>query len=93
MTYDEFQRHIGKAGLRLHEFASLMDMSPVSISNYRKRGDVPRHLSMIAVLLGEMAERGIDFRSILEQFDRAPKKPRGSGGGKFGGDKQVDLDL
>lgn len=93
MTYDEFQRHIGKAGLKLHEFASMMDMSRVSLSNYRKKGDVPRHLSMIAVLIGEMAERGIDFQAILTQFDNSPKKPRGSGTGRFCGDKQENLDI
>ncbi len=86
MNYDEFQRHIGKAGLKLHEFASLMDMSHISISNYRKKGEVPRHLAMIATLLGEMAERGIDYREVLSKIDSSPKKPRGAGVGKFGGD-------
>jgi transcriptional regulator with XRE-family HTH domain len=88
MTYEEFQRHIGKAGLKLVEFASLMDLSPVTISNYRKGGSVPRHLSTIAVLLGEMAERGIDFRAIFAANDIAPKKARRLGSRKFGGYKQ-----
>jgi hypothetical protein len=87
MNYDEFQRHIGKAGLKLHEFATLMDMSHVSVSNYRKKGEVPRHLAMIAALVGEMAERGIDYREILSKIDISPKKPREPGSGKFGGGK------
>jgi hypothetical protein len=87
MNYDEFQRHIGKAGLKLHEFASLMDMSHVSVSNYRKRGEVPRHLAMVAALLGEMADRGIDFREIISRIDFVPKKEREAGAGRFGGDK------
>ena len=70
MTYDEFQRHIGKAGLRLNEFARLMRMNPVSISNKKTRG-VPHHLAVVAVLLGEMAERGIDFRGMLSKIDPA----------------------
>ena len=69
MTYDELQRHIGKAGLRSNEFARLLGMNPISISNMRKRGEVSRHLAVVAVLLGEMAERGIDFRSMLSQID------------------------
>ena len=93
MTYDEFQRHIGKAGLKLHEFASLMNMSHVSISNYRKKGDVPRHLSIIAVLIAEMVEQGIDYRTILSRVDMTPKKPRTLVAGRFGGNKQVNLDL
>lgn len=64
MNYDEFQRNIGKAGLKLYEFAHLMEMNPTSVTNKRSRG-VPRHLAIIAVLLGEMADRGIDYRALL----------------------------
>lgn len=77
MDYNEFQRHIGKAGLRLNEFASLMQMNPVSLSNYRQKGEVPMHLAVIAVLLGEMADRGIDYRPMLSAIKITPKKSRG----------------
>lgn len=78
MNYDEFQRHIGKAGLKLQEFASLMQMTPTALSNYRKKGEVPMHLAVIAVLLGEMADNGIDYRIALSKIVIAPKKPRGT---------------
>lgn len=94
MTYDEFQRQIGKAGLNLRQFADLVKMNRISLSNYGKQGQVPSHLAVIAVLLGEMAERKIDFRSILSNVEIARKKPRGAGiHGRFGGDKQRDLEL
>lgn len=88
MTYDDFQRNIGKAGLRLNEFAALMQMSPASVSNYRKAGTVPQHLAVIALLLGEMTDRGIDCREVLAKMELKPKKPRGAGIGKFGGDTE-----
>jgi hypothetical protein len=91
MTYDEFQRHLGKAGLKINQFADLVKMNRISISNYGKKGAVPSHLAVIAALLGEMAERNIDFREILLSIDIAPKKPRGTGIGKFGGNPQDDL--
>jgi hypothetical protein len=87
MTYDEFQRHIGKAGLKLNKFADLVKMNRVSLSNYAKQGHVPSHLAVIAALMGEMAERKIDYRDVLSRIDIVPKKPRGAGIGKFGGDK------
>jgi hypothetical protein len=94
MTYAEFQRQIHKAGLSLLQFAELTKMNRISLSNQKKKGDVPSHWAVIAVLLGEMAERQIDFREILSRIEIAPKKPRGGGiNGKFGGDKQRDLDL
>ena len=78
MDYNEFQRHIGKAGLRLNEFATLMQMTPTSLSNYRKKGEVPMHLAVIAVLLGEMVDNGLDFRKALAAIKIEPKKPRGT---------------
>jgi hypothetical protein len=85
MTYDEFLRHIDRADLKLQEFAALIKMNPNSVSNYAKTGEVPSHLAVIAVLLGEMESLGIDYRALLAKIDIAPKKPRGAGIGKFGG--------
>ncbi|MGV2293340.1 XRE family transcriptional regulator [Trinickia sp. YCB016] len=69
-------------------------MNRVSLSNYARRGGVPSHLAVIAALLGEMAERKIDYRVVLQSIDIDRKKPRGAGAkGRFGGDKQRDLDL
>lgn len=87
MTYDEFLRHIDKAGLKIHQFADLVKMNRVSIYNCAKKGEVPAHLAVIAALLGEMAERGIDYQEVLSKIDITPKKPRGAGIGKFGGNK------
>lgn len=92
MNYEEFVRHVGKAGLRLNEFAGLVGMTPKSLSNYRKVDKVPGHLAMIAALLGEMAERGIDYREILSRIDISPKKSRETDTGKLGGGKVGSLD-
>lgn len=87
MDYDEFQRHIGKAGLTLQQFANLLQMNHVSLSNYRKKGKVPMHLAVISVLLGEMVDNGIDYRKALAKIAITPKKPRGAGVEGFGRDK------
>jgi hypothetical protein len=92
MIYDEFQRQVGKAGLTLKEFASLLRMNRTSLSNLAKKHEVPAHLAVIATLMGEMADNGIDFRRALSRIDITPKKPRGGGAkGKFGGVKQSDI--
>ena len=94
MRYEEFLRQVGKAGLSIKEFADLVKMNRISLSNYGKKGEVPSHLAVISVLLGEMAEHQIDFREVLSRLDIASKKPRGAAkAGKFGGDKQAVLDL
>lgn len=94
MTYDEFQRHVGKAGLTIKSFAELIRMNRISLSNYAKQGEIPSHLAVIATLLGEMADRGIDYTTVLSRIEIEPKRPRGAGmRGKFGGNKQRDLEL
>jgi hypothetical protein len=62
-----------------------------TLSNYSKKGTVPSHLAVIATLLAEMGKRNIEYRSILQQVRILPKKPRGAGIGKFGGDNQQRL--
>lgn len=89
MTYDEFLAELGKAGLSVRAFADLISMNPTSVSNYARAVEVPRHLAVIAVLLGEMNIRGVAYQSAIERVSTVRKKPRGSGmHGRFGGDKQ-----
>lgn len=94
MTYEEFLRQLGKAGLNIRTFAELIGMNRNSVSNYARKGEVPTHLAVIAALMGEMGEQGIDFRAGLRRIHLEPKKPRGaSRHGRFGGDRQNDLDF
>jgi hypothetical protein len=92
MSYEEFLRQLGKAGLTVREFAKLVRMNRVSISNNAKKGQVPSHLAVIASLMGEMAEKGLDYREVLSRIDIEPRKARGvAAKGKFGGDRQEDM--
>lgn len=92
MTYDEFQRQLGKAGLTAREFAGLIRMNRNSITNCSQKGEVPSHLAVIVALMGEMAENRIDFKGVLAKVDIEPKKPRGAAAkGRFGGSKQPDM--
>jgi hypothetical protein len=68
MNYQEFRRHLGKAGLTVNEYAALAEVRPSSISNYAKKTDVPRVHAVIAVMLGEAADRGVNFREVLARF-------------------------
>jgi hypothetical protein len=94
MTYTEFLRHVGKAGLTVKAFADLIKMNCVSLSNCAKKGEVPSHLAVIAALMGEMADKGVDYQSVIARIDITRKKPRGAGTeGRFGGDPEREPDL
>ena len=94
MTYDGFLSELGKAGLSVRAFADLIGMNPNSVSNYAGAAEVPRHLAFIAALLAEMNVHGIEFQSAMDRVGADRKKPRGRGKpGRFGGDKQEQLEL
>lgn len=94
MTYDDFIAELNKAGLTVRRFADLMGMQPNSVSNNKKKGEIPIHLAIIASLLAEMARGDIDYRPIFERLGPGRKKPRGAAKpGKFAGDPQGLLEL
>jgi len=65
MTYEEFKTHLRRANLTVTRLAALLDMKPNSITNYGARGEVPRHLAVIAMLMAELVSRGVDIGVLL----------------------------
>ncbi len=94
MVYQEFKRHLGKAGLTVREFASLMRIKNNSVSNYAAADKVPSHHAIAVALMGAMAENQIDFRVIVRGIDVQPKQVRGAAAiGRFASSKQADLPI
>jgi len=93
VPYADFLAELERAGFSVRSFAELIGMNPNSITNYAKRGDLPQHIALIAVLVVEMVACGVDYRAAIAKV--APtKKPRGATRqGHFGGDRQASLDL
>lgn len=86
MLYAEFRRHLGKAGMTINDFAAYLCIRPTSVSNYSKSGSVPRAYAILAILLGEAADRGINSAKLLENFGITPLAvPTGSNV------KQIDM--
>ncbi len=77
MNYVEFKRNIGKAGLTMRGFGELIKANPNSITNLSNKNDIPKNLSIIAVLLGELVDKGIDYNNLFEKMDLEPQKARG----------------
>ena len=77
MNYAEFRRLLAKAGLTLTAFADLLSMNRKSITNYAANGVVPTHLAVIAALMSNMVDNGLDFRHVVQVMDIQKKKPRG----------------
>lgn len=94
MYYEEFKRHLGKAGLTVREFASLMGINNNSVSNYAAVGQVPSHHAIVVALMGVMAENHLDFRAAIHGLKVQPKRVRGAAAiGRFASSKQSDLPI
>ncbi|WP_339760671.1 XRE family transcriptional regulator [uncultured Hoeflea sp.] len=93
VPYADFLAELERAGLTVRSFAELIGMNPNSITNYARPGELPQHIALVAVLVAEMAVRGVNYRTAIAKV--APtKKPRGgTRRGHFGGDRQASLDL
>ena len=76
MDYHEFRRHVGKSGLTINEFASFLNIKASAVSNYARKPAVPVAYRIIAVLMGEFADRKIDYRSVLKSHGITPSSVR-----------------
>ena len=94
MTYEAFVAELAKTGLTIREFADLLGMRPNSVTNNRKRGEVPDHLAVIAALVSELRVAGIAIEPVFARLGLSKKRPRGAASpGHFAGDKQGTLEL
>ena len=78
MNYYELIRNIRKAGLSVKEFAILLKANPNSITNLKKKESVPKNLGIIAVLLGEMVDKGLEYKHLFEKLNLNGQKRRRS---------------
>lgn len=76
MNYEEFTRNIGKAGLTIKEFATLIKANPNSLTNLSKKETIPKNLAIIVVLLGELVDKGLEYKHLFEKMDLEHQKPR-----------------
>lgn len=94
VNYADFITELNRASLSIRAFAGLVGMRPNSISNYASAGEVPRHLGLIAALLGELKDNGVSFDTAISRAGPVAKRPRvAARPRRFGGDPQAQLDL
>lgn len=76
--YDDFQQELKAAGLSGRAFARLLKLNPNSITSYKAAGELPSHLAVIAALVRDMAETGLDFEATIARVPIEKKAARGS---------------
>lgn len=82
MQYGEFHKRVRKSGLSIKGFAEFVGMDRRSISNYSKKGEVPDHLALIALLLAELVKYEVEPSIIQTRLDALGRRPRKRGAAK-----------
>lgn len=94
MDYKTFRSHLGRASLTNKDFADLVKLNSKSITNYAQDNHVPAHWAIVALLMGELAGNGLEFKHLLRKMEIEPNKVRGAAAiGRWGGSRQADLHL
>lgn len=72
MDYVTFRRHLGKAGLKIGDFARLVGVSATAISNYAQKDAVPHTYAVLAVCFGELVDSGVSVQELLAKYGALP---------------------
>lgn len=75
MTYDEFKRSLKQARISVKDFATVLDMNPTSITNYKAKGRVPRHLAVVVTLFSALSEHKIPVDQVLSRYLHMQARP------------------
>ena len=80
MTFIEFKKKLLDAEITLPKFCKLIKVSDKNIQSYKKKGDVPNTIAVIATCFAQFQQDGIDYHQMIEGLQL--KKQTKSGGFK-----------
>jgi len=77
MTFIDFKKHLLDAEITLPKFAQLIKVSDKNIQSYKKKGEVPNALAVIAKCIAIMHMNGIDYNSYIGELNLTKKSKSG----------------
>lgn len=79
MTFIEFKKLLLDAEISIPKFSKLIKVSEKNIQSYKKKGEVPNTIAVIATCFVNMHSVNIDFRTIIESLELQAKTKKGAG--------------
>jgi hypothetical protein len=73
MTFVDFKKYLLDADITLPKFAALLKVSDKNIQSYKKKGEVPNTLAVIAKSFAIMQSKDIDYRSHIKELNLKKK--------------------
>lgn len=68
MGYDEFKQILKEARVPVKTLAAVLGIQPTSLTNYSARGEVPRHIAVVATLIRELTVKNVPVEDALARY-------------------------
>ncbi len=79
MTFIEFKKLLLDAEISLPKFSKLIKVSEKNLQSYKKKGEVPNPIAVVAVCFAEMNKMGVDYRPFVDALQLKAKTKKGVG--------------
>jgi len=79
MTFIEFKKLLLDAEITLPKFSKLIKVSEKNLQSYKKKGEVPNAIAVIAASFATMHQAGIDYRLVVDALALEAKVKKGAG--------------
>jgi len=79
MTFIEFKKLLLDAEISLPKFSNLIKVSEKNIQSYKKKGEVPNTVAVIASCFAVMNKKNIPYRLMIEELKLEAKTKVGAG--------------
>jgi hypothetical protein len=79
MTFIEFKKLLLDAEISLPKFSNLIKVSEKNLQSYKKKGEVPNAIAVVAKCFAVMNQSGMEYRPMVEELDLKAKTKKGAG--------------
>lgn len=79
MTFVEFKKLLLDAEITLPKFSKLIKVSDKNLQSYKKKGEVPNAIAVVAQCFATMHQQGMDYRNAIEALELKAKTKKNSG--------------
>ena len=79
MKFIDFKKLLLDAEITLPKFSKLIQVSEKNLQSYKKKGEVPNAIAVVASCFANMQKKGEDYRTLIESLNLKLKTKKGAG--------------
>lgn len=79
MTFIDFKKQLLDAEISLPKFSKLIKVSEKNIQAYKKKGEVPNAIAVVATCFAQIHQSGGDYRALIDALALEAKTKKGAG--------------